>query len=139
VAALRRLAPVAVALVVMLGLARVTVHAGMIGILAEAAVGAGRHWPLLAPLIGVLGTFVTGSATASNILLTPLQSQTATALALPAAPMAAAQGLGAAIGNAVAPHNIIAGTATGGPAGREGPVMRLGKPIAIGVVTISFG
>jgi lactate permease len=62
VAAPRRLAPVAVALVVMLALARVMVHAGMIGTLAEAAVGAGRHWPLLAPLIGMLGTFVTGSA-----------------------------------------------------------------------------
>jgi lactate permease len=39
--------------------------------------------------------------------------------------MAAAQGLGAAIGNAVAPHNIIAGAATVGLSGREGPVMRL--------------
>jgi lactate permease len=39
--------------------------------------------------------------------------------------MAAAQGLGAAFGNAVASHNIIAGTATVGLAGREGPVMRL--------------
>lgn len=124
-AALRRLAPVAVALVIMLALARVMVHAGMIGTLAEAASGAGRYWPLLAPLIGVLGTFVTGSATASNILFTPFQSQTATALALPSAPMAAAQGLGAAIGNAVAPHNIIAGTATVGLSGREGQVMRL--------------
>jgi lactate permease len=124
-AAFRRLAPVAVALVIMLALARVMVHAGMIGTLAEAASGAGRYWPLLAPMIGVLGTFVTGSATASNILFTSFQAQTAAGLGLPFAPMAAAQGLGAAIGNAVAPHNIIAGAATVGLSGREGPVMRL--------------
>jgi lactate permease len=135
-AALRRLAPVAVALAVMLSLARVMVHAGMIDALAEAATGAGRYWPLLAPLIGVLGTFVTGSATASNILFTPFQAQTATALALPAAQMAAAQGLGAAIGNAVAPHNIIAGAATVGLSGREGPVMRL---TAIPVLAYALG
>jgi len=124
-AALRRLAPVAVALVVMLALARVMVHAGMIGTLAEAATGAGRGWPLLAPMVGVLGTVVTGSATASNILFTAFQGQTAAALDLPLAPMAAGQALGAAIGNAVAPHNIIAGAATVGLAGREGPVLRL--------------
>lgn len=124
-AALRRLAPVAVALVVMLALARVMVHAGMIGALAQAATGAGRGWTLLAPMVGVLGTFVTGSATASNILFTPFQAQTTAALDLPLAAMTAGQGLGAAIGNAVAPHNLIAGAATVGLAGGEGPVLRL--------------
>jgi hypothetical protein len=59
----------------------------------------------------VLGTFVTGSATASNILFSEFQASTAEALALPPVLMLAAQGLGAAIGNVVAPHNIIAGNA----------------------------
>ena len=131
-AALRRLAPVALALLVMLALARVMVHAGMIATLAQTATAAGGLWPLLAPAIGVLGTFVTGSATASNILFTPFQAGTAAALGLPAVAMAAAQGFGAAIGNAVAPHNIIAGSATVGLSGREGEVLRLtGLPVAL--------
>jgi len=37
--------------------------------------------------------------------------------------LAATQGLGAAIGNAVAPHNIIAGAATVGLSGRDGEVL----------------
>lgn len=136
VAAMRRLWPVALALVVMLALARVMVHAGMIGALADAATGAGHFWPLFAPLIGVLGSFVTGSATASNILFTPLQAETAAALGLAPVAMAAAQGLGAAIGNAVAPHNIIAGAATVGLTGREGLVLRL---TALPVVGYALG
>jgi lactate permease len=122
-AALVRMGPVAAALLFMLVLSRVMVHAGMIAALAEAAAGAGAAWPLLAPAIGVLGTFVTGSATASNILFTEFQVSTAAALALSPVVMVAAQGFGAAIGNVVAPHNIIAGCATVGLKGHEGEIL----------------
>ncbi len=124
-AAAARLPAVAVALLAMLTIARLMVHAGLIEALAEAAAAtAGPAWPLLAPATGALGTFVTGSATASNILLTDFQLATAGALALPALWMAAAQGFGAAVGNIVCPHNIVAGNATVGLAGKEGPVLR---------------
>lgn len=122
-AALRRLAPVALALLIMLVLSRLMVHSGMIAALAGVAAGAGTMWPIIAPLLGLLGTFVTGSATASNILFTELQVSTATGLGLPVAMMAAAQSFGAAIGNMVAPHNVIAGSATVGLVGREGDIL----------------
>lgn len=124
--AARRLPAVVLALLAMLGLARLMVHAGMIDTLAEAAAATlGPVWPLAAPLVGVLGTFVTGSATASNILFTDFQAATAAALGLPALWLAAAQGFGAAVGNMVCPHNIVAGAATVGAAGREGETLRL--------------
>jgi lactate permease len=122
-AALRRLASVALALLVMLALARLMVHGGLIAQLAGAASQVGALWPLLSPFVGVLGTFVSGSATASNVLFTDFQAATARALDLPVALMAAAQGVGAAIGNAIAPHNIIAGAATVGLSGRDGEVL----------------
>lgn len=124
----RRLAPVVVALLAMLAIARLMVHAGMIDALAQAAAGIGPLWPLVAPAVGVLGTFVTGSATASNILLSEFQGQTARALGLASTPLLAAQSFGAAVGNIVAPHNIVAGGATVGLTGREGPILRLTAP-----------
>jgi lactate permease len=57
----------------MLALSRVMVRAGMIETLAETAALTGAAWPVLAPAVGVLGTFITGSATASNILFTDFQ------------------------------------------------------------------
>ena len=121
----RRMAPVVLALVAMLGLSRVAVHAGMIQALAESAAGAGRAWPVLAPFVGVLGTFVTGSATSSNILFSDFQQATAAALGLPIAALQGAQGFGAAVGNIVCPHNVIAGGATVGLGrGGEGEVLR---------------
>lgn len=122
-AALRRLLPVAAALAVMLTLSRLMVHSGMIEALAAAASETGAFWPLIAPLVGVLGTFVTGSATASNVLFTELQESTATRLGLPVSLLAAAQSFGSAVGNIVAPHNIIAGSATVGLVGREGEIL----------------
>jgi lactate permease len=123
--AARRLLPVTVALLAMLCLSRLMLHAGMIGALERAAVqGLGSHWPLLAPAVGALGSFVTGSATASNVLFTSLQAQTAQALGLPVTLLVAAQGFGAAIGNIVCPHNIVAGAATVGLGGREADILR---------------
>jgi lactate permease len=121
----RRLLPVTVALLAMLLLSRLMLHAGLIGALERGAVaGLGDAWPWIAPAVGALGSFVTGSATASNVLFTALQAQTALALGLPVATLLAAQGFGAAVGNIVCPHNVVAGAATVGLAGREGEVLR---------------
>lgn len=120
----KRLLPVCAALLAMLGLSRVMVHAGMIDALAASASGVGSLWPLLAPAIGALGTFVTGSATASNILLTEFQVATARQLGLSVLGLSAAQGFGAAVGNIICPHNIVAASATVNLVGREAEVLR---------------
>jgi lactate permease len=134
----RRLLPVSVALLAMLCLSRLMLHAGMIDALQQAAVqGLGSAWPLVAPAVGALGSFVTGSATASNVLFTPLQVQTAQALGLAPAWMAAAQGLGAGMGNIVCPHNIVAGAATVGLAGREAEVLR--RTVVPAAVVLALG
>lgn len=131
-AALRQLIPVTLALVAMLAISRLMVYSGMIDVLAAtAAAAAGSAWPLFAPFVGMLGTFVTGSATASNILFTDFQQATAQRLALPALPLIGAQGFGAAVGNIVCPHNVIAAGATVQLAGREGEVLRRTLGVAL--------
>jgi lactate permease len=130
--ALRQLVPVTLALVAMLAISRVMVYAGMIDALAAAAaLAAGAAWPFFAPFVGVLGTFVTGSATASNILFTDFQQATAQRLDAPVLPLLGAQGFGAAVGNIVCPHNVIAAGATVRLAGREGDVLRRTAPVAV--------
>ncbi len=128
----RKLFPVLLALIAMLGLSRIMVHAGMIDALALAAAeAAGRSWPLFAPLIGILGSFVTGSATASNILFGGFQVATAQQLGFSVLGMMASQGYGATIGNIVSPHNIVAASATVQLVGREGEVLRQTAGIAL--------
>ncbi|MBS3961195.1 MAG: L-lactate permease, partial [Sandarakinorhabdus sp.] len=132
-----RLPTVAAALVAVLLLAHLMVHAGMIDVLALGAAGAlGGAWALAAPAAGALGTFVTGSATASNILLGSFQYSTALAAGVSPLLIMAAQGMGAAVGNIVAPHNIVAGAATVGLIGREGEVLKRTLPAFALYITV---
>jgi lactate permease len=131
-AAALRLPVVAVALVSVLLLARVMVHSGMIAALADAAAGSlGAQWALAVPLTGALGSFITGSATASNILLADFQLAAAGAAALDPVSALAGQGFGSAIGNVIAPHNIVAGAATVGLVGREGTILKVTLPVCV--------
>ena len=131
----KTLIPVGAALMAMLGLARVMVHAGMVDAIAAGAADAlGGAWPLLAPSVGALGTFVTGSATASNVLFSDLQVATAEAIGVDVATMLGAQGLGAALGNAIAPHNLIAAAAIVALAGRENEILRRTLPLVIPLI-----
>jgi lactate permease len=82
--------------------------------------------------IGVLGAFMTSSNTASNILFAPLQQETALAAeALQEPTIIAAQSVGGAIGNAIAPANVVLGTGTAGAVGKEGDVLRVTLPWAV--------
>ena len=80
---------------------------------------------VIAPFIGVLGSFVSGSATVSMTLFANLQFDTATALDLPAVLMVSMQCVGAAIGNMVCINNAVAASATIGTSGREGKLIKM--------------
>lgn len=124
-------------LVSVLLVARLMSHAAMTDELAAAASRAGRAWPLLAPAIGALGTFVTGSATSSNVLFTEFQETTATTGGLDAVAALGAQSFGAAVGNIVCPHNIVAASTTVGLHGEEGAVMRRTGLIALAALALA--
>jgi len=134
-AAARRLAPVVATLVLMLVLSRLLLDAGMLAHAGDWAVARlGPAWPWLAPAVGATGSFVTGSATASNVLFSQLQARVAEGLGVSMPLLLAAQTAGAAVGNLVCPHNIIAGAATVGLAGREAVILRAVLPACLSVV-----
>lgn len=135
-AAAVRLPSVALALVAVLIMARLMVHSGMINALALAAAETlGSYWALAIPVVGVLGSFVTGSATASNIIFADFQVSAAQAAGVTSLLALAGQGFGAAIGNIIAPHNIVAGAATVGLIGREGEVLKRTLPVCAAYMT----
>ncbi|PKQ26828.1 MAG: L-lactate permease [Actinobacteria bacterium HGW-Actinobacteria-4] len=131
VKATRQLVPVSIALVAMVTVAFSMSYSGMTDQLALTAAGSGAAWPLFAPAIGALGTFITGSATASNILFTEFQDRTATEIGLEQLPLLGAQNSGAAIGSVICPHNVVAAAATVGLSGREGEVLKRTLPVAL--------
>ncbi len=109
----------------MVGMAVVMQHAGMTETLARGlAEGVGIAFPAVAPWIGALGAFMTGSNTNSNVVFAALQMRTAELLGYSVALILAAQTSGGALGSVIAPTKIVVGASTGGMAGREGEVLR---------------
>lgn len=85
----------------------------------------GQIYPLFAPAVGALGAFLAGSNTVSNLMLSQFQFETAGLLGLSGALMVAIQSVGAAAGNMIAIHNVVAASATVGLLGREGVTLRI--------------
>ncbi|WP_129140741.1 L-lactate permease [Modicisalibacter coralii] len=84
----------------------------------------GDIYPLFAPTVGALGAFIAGSNTVSNLMLSDFQFNVAEVLGLSTAMMVALQAVGAAAGNMIAIHNVVAASATVGLLGREGVTLR---------------
>ncbi len=91
------------------------------GLLASAS---GRAYTFVAPFIGVLGAFMSGSNTVSNILFSSLQFETALILSLPPVIITSLQVVGGGIGNMVCINNVVAVSATVGISGEEGRIIR---------------
>ena len=84
----------------------------------------GGIYPLFAPAIGALGAFLAGSNTVSNMMFSQFQFGVASNLGLSTALVVAGQAIGAAAGNMIAIHNVVAASATVGLLGREGTTLR---------------
>jgi lactate permease len=89
-----------------------------------AADSVGGIYPLLAPSVGALGAFIAGSNTVSNMMFSQFQFGVASSLGISSALIVAVQAIGAAAGNMVAIHNVVAASATVGLLGREGSILR---------------
>ena len=98
-----------------------------------------KLYVLIAPFIGVLGAFVSGSATVSMNLFTNLQYNTALVLDIPTAFVVAMQCVGAAIGNMVCINNAVAASATIGTTGKEGKLIKINAiPMVIYAVSTAL-
>ncbi|MCI9358502.1 MAG: L-lactate permease [Lachnospiraceae bacterium] len=104
--------------------AKIMSYSGMISDIAKFLVAAaGPFYPFIAPLIGALGAFVTGSGTSTCVLFGGLQSETALALGLNASWMAAANVMGAGIGKMICPQGIAIGAGAINAVGSESKIL----------------
>jgi len=88
------------------------------------ASGTGDLWIYFAGFLGALGSFFSGSNTISNLTFGPIQLRIAQDLALSSTTVLALQTVGAAMGNMVAVHNIVAVCAVLGLKNEEGAILK---------------
>jgi lactate permease len=86
--------------------------------------GAGGALAFFSPIIGWIGTAVTGSDTSSNSLFGVLQATAAKGAGLDPTLLAAANSSGGVLGKMISPQNLAIGAAAVGMAGKEGDLFR---------------
>lgn len=114
---------------------------GIISVLARGIADAtGSGYFYFAPLVGGLGSFITGSTTASNALFAGLQRDVALLLGLPPHLLIAAQTAGGNVGNAMSPVVLLVGATAVGIQDRTGEILRRVLPpvaLLLAAVTLS--
>jgi len=137
--------PATIGIISMVGLSTLMDHTGMTLLLAEGISNLfGRVFPIVSPLIGILGAFATGSNNNSNVLLASLQENVAHILKLSPTILIAAQTAGGSLGSMIAPAKLFVGCSTVGLINRDGDVLRITLPyglvigVGLGLVTLIF-
>ena len=86
--------------------------------------GTGSAFALISPILGWLGTAVTGSDTSSNSLFGALQVTAATKAGLSPVLIAAGNSSGGVLGKMISPQNLAIAAAAVGVHGKEGDIFR---------------
>ena len=127
----------AITIMSIVALAKVMGYSGMIGVIATVLVMVtGSYYPLIAPFIGALGTFVTGSDTSANVLFGGLQVEAAKAVGISPYWLAAANTAGATAGKMISPQSIAVATAATGIIGSEGKILQATLKVCIVYVVV---
>lgn len=107
-----------------LAVAKIMGYSGMISSIATVLVAVtGDKFPLISPLIGTIGGFVTGSGTSTQALFGQLQVETANAIGANPMWLAAANVMGAGVGKMICPQSIAIGTAACNLSGSESKIL----------------
>ncbi|MFQ5971926.1 MAG: L-lactate permease [Alphaproteobacteria bacterium] len=85
---------------------------------------AGGVWPLVAPYVGALGSFISGSATFSNLMFSLFQFSVAEQIGVLPNIVLGAQILGANAGNMICVVNVVAAASVVRLLGQEGSILR---------------
>ncbi|MEW6625049.1 MAG: L-lactate permease [Bacillota bacterium] len=128
-----QLVPATIALIFAVAMVQIMVQSnintnnmeGMMLTMSKAVAGiAGSSWPVFSPFVGILGAFMSGSNTVSNILFSQFQFGVAEQLEISKTIILGVQNVGGAVGNMLAVHNVVAACATVGLMGVEGIIIR---------------
>ncbi|KUK73724.1 MAG: L-lactate permease [Clostridiales bacterium 38_11] len=122
-----------ITLVFLITMALVMMDSGMTNTLAlKVSELTGNLYPLFAPLFGILGSFITGSNTNSNVIFGKFQMSVATALGVNSYVMSGLQSISGSIGVSLGPTTILMAASASGLTGHESEIYkRVIKPVLL--------
>jgi lactate permease len=133
---LRELTKPLITIAAVVGFAYLANFSGMSSALGNLLTGTGHFFPFIAPFLGWLGVFITGSDTSSNALFGGIQQHTAKVLGIDPTLTVAANTSGGVTAKMISPQSIAVATGASGLTGQEGTLFRFTILHSLALVTI---
>lgn len=115
-----------------LGMAKLMTYAGLTNALGEAVAATGSIFPLLAPILGWVGVFMTGSVVNNNTLFTPIQATAANIIGTNPTLLVSANTVGGVMAKLISPQSIAIATAAVGETGKESELTKMTLKYSLG-------
>lgn len=124
------------AVALMLAFAWVMNYGGPAATLGACLAATGGAYPWIAPVLGWIGVFLTGSDTSSNAIFGGMQSSAAGSLDLPPAFGIGANTAGGGVGKMISPQSIAIATGAVDAKGRDADILRATVGWSLGLLAL---
>lgn len=117
-----------------IGIAKLMTYGGLTTVLGEAISTTGDIFPVLSPILGWIGVFMTGSVVNNNTLFAPIQATAGNIIGTNPSLLVSANTAGGVMAKLVSPQSIAIATAAVGETGKESALMKMALKYSFGLL-----
>lgn len=117
-----------------IGISKLMTYGGMTVTLGEAVSTTGKIFPLLSPLLGWIGVFMTGSVVNNNTLFAPIQATAGHVIGTSSSLLLSANTAGGVMAKLISPQSIAIATAAVGETGKEADLTKVTLKYSFGLL-----
>ncbi|MDS3850932.1 L-lactate permease [Staphylococcus hominis] len=117
-----------------LAISKITTYGGLSAAMGQGIAKAGGVFPILSPILGWIGVFMTGSVVNNNSLFAPIQASVAQQIGTSAPLLVAANTVGGVAAKLISPQSIAIATAAVKQVGKESELLKMTLKYSIGLL-----
>ncbi len=115
-----------------LAIAKITTYGGLTAAMGQGIAKAGNIFPILSPVLGWIGVFMTGSVVNNNTLFAPIQASVASQIGTSGPLLVAANTAGGVAAKLISPQSIAIATAAVREVGKESELLKMTLKYSVG-------
>ena len=117
-----------------LAISKITTYGGLSSAMGQGIAKAGNVFPVLSPILGWIGVFMTGSVVNNNSLFAPIQASVAQQIGTSGSLLVASNTVGGVAAKLISPQSIAIATAAVKQVGKESDLLKMTLKYSIGLL-----
>ena len=117
-----------------LAVSKLTTYGGLSAAMGQGISKTGGIFPLLSPILGWIGVFMTGSVVNNNSLFAPIQASVSSQIGVSGGLLVAANTVGGVAAKIISPQSIAIATAAVKEVGKESELLKMSLRFSVGIL-----